>query len=673
MLFVQATFLAALAAVAIPVIVHLMFRSQARKVNLGTLRFLRQVLERNAQRQRIMRWLLLALRMGAVAVLALLFARPYFLQAGPGGDQKLLLVLIDQSATMDLKGDHGRLIEQAIAEARELVGRQGPRTRIEVAFFDHAVRPLAGDDGSRGGVAERREAALQLLANLPTPVVSYRATNYGAALNWARDISIRAGQGTQELHLYTDLQQSGLDWTEVEPLPEHVVVHLHDLGRAVVNNVAVTEARPIRAVLRPQETATIQATLFNGGAFPIEELSVQVRLESEKGKLTQREKVKLEPSSTAVVKFELPALDAGFWQGVVSIDADDDLAFDNARQVAVFVAAPYRVLLADGEPRNSPLQSETYFLSRALRLADTDERYADSPFESTTVPLTVDDGLPALDRYDVVILANVSQVTPADALKLVDFVKRGNGLIVFGGEQVTAAGYEALAQAGLVPGQIVGPQLATDLPFRIESWDEKQSLLEPFNDPQHGDLRRLAFFGYTKLAVPKEVSADTHVLARFRGGDPALVEQRLGDGMVWWFASSCDRAWSEWPSSRLYVPLVHQLVGQPLGLNDGGPVRAVLLDATGNLPAATVPSVAAQPRYWKVINSSPRESEVDRCDPAEFADRFQVTLTAEGETVTTVAKSRSVDLRSDEQWHWAAFLLGGLLLLESFVGNRTVS
>src|ERR671910_180177 len=50
--FVQAGFLGALAALAIPVIIHLLFRTRPRPVDLGTLQFLRVVLSANARRRR---------------------------------------------------------------------------------------------------------------------------------------------------------------------------------------------------------------------------------------------------------------------------------------------------------------------------------------------------------------------------------------------------------------------------------------------------------------------------------------------------------------------------------------------------------------------------------------------------------------------------------------------
>src|SRR6186997_560191 len=60
--YVQIGFLTALAALAIPILIHLVFRQRPRRADLGTLRFLRVVLAHNARRRRVMQWLLLALR-----------------------------------------------------------------------------------------------------------------------------------------------------------------------------------------------------------------------------------------------------------------------------------------------------------------------------------------------------------------------------------------------------------------------------------------------------------------------------------------------------------------------------------------------------------------------------------------------------------------------------------
>src|SRR5687767_14073497 len=129
MSFIQIGFLGALAALAIPVIVHLVFRQRPKRVELGTLRFLRVVLEHNARRRRVMRWLLLALRLACVALLAILFARPYLLAFHSSGQKRTAVVLIDRSASMELKHEGVRAVEKAVAAVKDLLGRAAENSR----------------------------------------------------------------------------------------------------------------------------------------------------------------------------------------------------------------------------------------------------------------------------------------------------------------------------------------------------------------------------------------------------------------------------------------------------------------------------------------------------------------------------------------------------------------
>src|SRR2546423_13714744 len=109
MSFLQIGFLATLAALAIPIIIHLVFRPRARRASLGTLRFLQVVLAQHARRRRLMHWLLLGLRLVCLALIAFLFARPYWL-AGSVWDKRAAVLLLDQSAGMDLKLGGGRAV-----------------------------------------------------------------------------------------------------------------------------------------------------------------------------------------------------------------------------------------------------------------------------------------------------------------------------------------------------------------------------------------------------------------------------------------------------------------------------------------------------------------------------------------------------------------------------------
>jgi hypothetical protein len=628
-----------------------------------------------------------------------LFARPYLSEAAPSADKELIVLLIDDSATMHMKGDRGRPIDEAVAQARELIQKAGERARIEVAFFDHAVRPVHAADGKDTPAAI--EAAFRDATSRPS---TFGATSYGAAMSWARDVLVSAPAGKQQLHLFTDMQRSGLDYTEVEPVPPGVSTYLHDYSKPVVNNVAVSEIRNPRSWIRPGDAPTVAATVLHGGSFALDAVPVtleigrisdEARQVSPTGsrtdfaklasRITKRERVKLEAGASVTVNFEIPELAEGEWQGRVTVEYDDDLSFDNQRYFAISATPPYKVLVVGNDEASEELTAETHFLEAALRLAPRDEIYPESPFSPDMMTLAEAGGLPPLANYPAVVLVDVSPISAADAAKLAAYIRSGGRLLVFTGESTTAKGLEALIQEGLGVGTIGETHVTRDLPWRIASWDEKHEIFAPLNDPQYGDLRRLIFAAYTKIAP----AADARILASFSTGDPLIVERAVGEGSVLWVTTSCGREWGDWTRSRLYLPVVHQLLGDLVGLTAGGRVRSHLADVEkpdessvaavdekekSDVPIkpATAPGVVRFAGYLDVTNSSPRESETESCTAKDFEDRFAVTFTddAAAEPAPAVAE---VDLRKDELWHWVACALLGVLLLEGFVGNRTTA
>lgn len=653
--FVQGSFLIGLAAVALPLLIHLIFRRQTRQVDLGTIRFLTELLRENARRKRLKRWLLLASRMLAMALLAFAFARPYVLARQLRTSDRTVVVLADRSASMALRSGGERVADEALARAREILDSLGDNTRWELALFDHAVHSAAEGAESRA-VVDR---------DLPPDLDG--ATDFGAAMAWARDACVRAGGAPVDVHVLTDLQRSGLDWTTTDPFPENATLHIEDLGKPLVNNVAITAAIPSRTVVHPGEELLIDVTLFNFGPFPLEDVPVTLTLSSESRTQRLRDSAVLEPGRAAQVTFSLPNLAEGEWTGVVGIEVDDELQFDNQRYLFVLARPALRVLLVDGSDAAVPQLSSTFYLEAALRLAPRGETFNDTPFAPEVVRYQAE-GLPDLSKQELVVLVDVGDVTSGEAARLGQFVRGGGGLLVFSGEQTTAASTAALAAEGLAPGTVGDVVRSRDLPFRWQSWDDPHPMFEPFRDPQFGDLRRLAFNAYVRI----EPDAKATVLARYRDDAPALLHKQVGNGRVLWFTSAGDRSWGDWPRSRLYVPLVHQMLGDLAGLTGGGPVQSVTLDAGVQHAARLERGVARSEGKWQVVNVSPRESETDRCTPEEFAHRFGLQLPeATAERAPLAAAAMNVNLRDNEMWHWVLMALLVVLCGEAFLANRT--
>ena len=121
MSFLTPLFLLGLAALAVPVLIHLTQRERKSVVEFPSLMFLRKIPYESVQRRRIRDWLLLALRLAAIALIVTAFARPFLrgsdLAAAPGGARDIV-VLLDRSYSMGYADSWSRA-QRAAAQAIE--------------------------------------------------------------------------------------------------------------------------------------------------------------------------------------------------------------------------------------------------------------------------------------------------------------------------------------------------------------------------------------------------------------------------------------------------------------------------------------------------------------------------------------------------------------------------
>ncbi len=99
------------------------------------------------------------------------------------------------------------------------------------------------------------------------------------------------------------------------------------------------------------------------------------------------------------------------------------------------------------------------------------------------------------------------------------------------------------------------------------------------------------------------------------------------------------------------------MLGYLAGLTGGGPVRSVLIDQIEPGSDRAL-GVFSRGTYHEVVNPNPRESELGRCAPEDFAARFDCVLEAdepEAPDDAAAVASATAEFRPDEIWHSTAF------------------
>ncbi|MCH7960804.1 MAG: BatA domain-containing protein [Planctomycetes bacterium] len=130
--------LAGLAAVAIPIIIHLLMRRRRRPIMWGAMRFLLEAYRKHKRRLRLEQLLLLATRCLLIACLALALGRPILGAAGllGGREATTLYLLIDNSLASSATGADGRTaLDRHIQLARRTIEQLDSASGDRVALL----------------------------------------------------------------------------------------------------------------------------------------------------------------------------------------------------------------------------------------------------------------------------------------------------------------------------------------------------------------------------------------------------------------------------------------------------------------------------------------------------------------------------------------------------------
>src|SRR5438105_302655 len=226
MSFLTPVFFLGLAAIAIPVLVHLIQREKKRVVEFPSLMFVQKIPYQSVRRRRIRHWYLLLMRAAAMALIILAFARPLFVRgaaaamAAAGGSREVV-ILLDQSASMGY-GDHWQRARDAAHKAVAGLGAE-----------DKATLVLFGRNAEENMRATSDRARLDAAINAAK--VGSDATRYAPALKLAASILSRSSLKRREAVLISDFQKGGWGSAEDVRFPEGMTLTTASVASETAN------------------------------------------------------------------------------------------------------------------------------------------------------------------------------------------------------------------------------------------------------------------------------------------------------------------------------------------------------------------------------------------------------------------------------------------------------
>jgi hypothetical protein len=639
MTFLSPLFLAGAIAAAVPIILHLLRRRPEQRVRFAAVAFLKMAPVEHTSRRRLREWLLLALRVTALLLLALAFARPFLRAAGAGGATGTTVVALDTSFSMSAPGRFDR----AQALARDAVRGAGAGNDVAVVTFSDRAAVVVRPTTDRAAAVAAIEAA--------TP--GFGSTRYREGL--AASGALVAGRRGAVV-VVTDLQETGWDAGDHAAVPDGTRVEVRDVG-ALPENLAITGLR----IDADRVVATVRNT-GSGSRQVRAHLSVDRRAAGE-ATVTVGAGV----SADAVFSDVHAPARADGAVAAVTIDDQTGLQPDNVRYALMSgTTGRASVLVAT---TSGDLARDAFYLQQALSAGSSAASLEVAGVSAAKLSTWTRD---ELARRAVIVLLSTRGLEPRGREALASFVAAGGGLLIAAGPEVDGdvvadvlgAGARLQVVSGSGPG-IEGPRVA--MTRTLAPADVRHPIFQAFG-AEVASLGLVAFRETARIGG----GSTCQTLAKFTSGDAAVLDCAVGDGQAVVIASDLNSRWNDFPLRASFVPFVHETI-RYLSTSGARATEYVVGDVpAGALPVpgvAAVPSVMGSGRSRKiVVNVDARES-----DPARIsADDFQAAVTrlkdaGAAETRASVAEQEG----TQHLWQFLLVLMMATLAVEGIVAARS--
>jgi hypothetical protein len=654
--FLNPLFLFALAAGAIPILIHRLVQRHGKVKKFSAVRLLLLSQQNLVRPERLKEFILLALRVLAVLTLALLIARPVWLFSGvfSTGEKGAKVLILDNSLSMGYREDRGERFELAKTHARDILNTLKGRVLI---------LPTAAVPGKNlDDLPVEWMNPEQALRELETISLSFGKGGPGAALNRA----FQAGKDLKaplEVVILTDLARGeweGLQQGQLKNVPPNLTLTFVRFGGIQRDpNLTVKEVRLSQGEAVVGAPGRLEATVGNLSG---QAASAQVQLFLNSAKVEQKS-IDLPAGEDGKISFDLALDKPGWVKGEVRL-AGDRLPLDDRFYFPIKAREKVKVLVVDGDPRTALKASESYYLVNALQPG----RGEGTPF---SVQVTQEGELERMDlkSWEAIFLLNVPQPPSSP---LASYLQTGKPLFIFMGNRANPEHYQHLP---FFPWQLKEVKEG-GAPARIMPGPAGQGRqgFTPLSGISGESLKKASFERYYRVARSGKT------LLALENGDLLLAEAEWGKGRVFLFASSADLDWNDLPLNAAFLPLIHGLLKEGVGLSQSPlpPTLRIGEAFPGAGPPAQIAGTPGGPgifqfftasgEMWQGVNPPVEESDLRKMTAEEMKKRLvsmevKVIESKEGNAGTPLAGRK-------ELWPYILGFLLAVLGIEMGVAGR---
>lgn len=526
MQFVYPTFLFALSAIAIPIIIHLFHFRRYKKVIFSDLRFLKQVQEQNKSKQKLKDLLVLITRILAILFLVLAFAQPYIpsVHSLSLKGTKSISIFVDNSFSMNNEGSEGNLLESAKNKARAIVNAYGADDQFQILTHDF--------EGKHQRLVNKADA----LTWIDEVKISPASLSLSSIMQRQKQALEKAGTDAKMQYLISDFQQQMCDEDEIVK-DSTSIINFVPVTANEQHNVTVDSVWLTSPVVQLNNPVTVKTRIRNHSDGIAENIAVTLVINGQQKGL---QNITCNANETEEVTFTFTPSGSVLQQGEISI-LDHPITFDDKLFFSFIPVTSYNVLsINGGEP--------SIFISK---LFESDNTYKLTQASQNQLNY----GL--FGKQQLIILNEPQTISSGLSQELKKYIEQGGQLLIIP-PTIAATGLNSfLTEVGL---PIYGAALKQQV--KVSSINTQDAMFKNVFQrlPQNMDLPSVSQY----YALQRNNVSKGRTLMELNNGQPFVWQASYQKGNIVLLATPLQTSWSNLPQHAVYVPLMLKLgTGKP--------------------------------------------------------------------------------------------------------------
>jgi hypothetical protein len=528
MQFVYPSFLFALTAIAIPIIIHLFHFRIYKKILFSDLRFLKQVQEQNKSKQKLKDLLVLLSRILAILFLVLAFAQPYLPAANSLAlkGTKSISIFIDNSFSMNNEGSEGILLESAKNKARAIVNSYGADDQFQILTHDF--------EGRHQRLVNKTDA----LTWIDEIKISPSSVSLSKITQRQKQALEKAGTDLRITYLISDFQQHMCDVGNI----------LNDSGSSLniipltaneQHNIAVDSVWLTSPVVQLNTAITLKARIRNYANQSAENIAVTLILNGQQKGL---QNVTCDANESEDVSFIFTPTGNVLQQGEISI-LDHPITFDDRLYFSFTAISSYNVLCINGAEPNTYIQ----------KVFESDPSYKLTQVSQSQINYSV------LANQQLIIVNEPQTLSSGLTLELKKYLAIGGQLLIIPPSTTTSL---SSLNTFLSDVQLPNYGLSLKQQVKVSSLNTQDALFKNVFQklPQNMDFPSIN--QYYALQLSNTTKGRT--LMELNNAQPFIWQAVSSKGNIVMLTTPLQTNWSNLPQHALYVPLMLKLgTGKP--------------------------------------------------------------------------------------------------------------